>query len=287
MTSLIHHQITRMLSACLLISTANAAEDFSPGLFAFQNGCRFESLEQEIETLKRLGYVGIGSAYLNRLEERIEAYHKAGMKFCSIYVGAYIDGDGGRIDEGIPAAIQLLKGTDAIVELTIRGKADNAEEQAVKLIRQVADLAADAGLRVALYPHQSFYVERIPEAIHLIEKVERENVGITFNLCHFLMCENNADLEAAIETAKHHLFQVTTCGADNDGKNWKQLIQTLDQGSFDHMRLIRAMDKAGFKGRVGLQCYQVEGESADILARSIKAWGVLLENHATQKGKPR
>jgi len=264
----------------LLMTLANVSGQFAPPMFAFQNGCRFETLQEEVETLKRLGYVGIGSAKLDRLEERIAAYHKADMKVCSIYVGVHLDQNGGRMDAGIPEAIRMLKGSDALVELTIRGKADNAEEQAVRLVRQVADLAAEAGLKVALYPHQGFYVARIPEALAVIEKVDRKNVGLTFNLCHFLMGEKNADLEETIAKAKPHLFQVTTCGADNDGKNWKQLIQTLDKGSFDQMRLIKAMAGAGFDGRVGLQCYQVEGASADILARSMKAWNALLARQA-------
>lgn len=274
------HQLSLVFLAGIALAGSACAQEFAPGLFAFQNGCRFESLEQEVATLTELGYVGIGSVNLDRLEERIAAYHKANLKVCSIYVGVHLDGNGGRMDEGIPEAIRKLKGTDALVELTIRGKADDAGEQAARLVRQVADLAADAGLKVALYPHHGFYVARIPEALAVIEQVDRKNVGLTFNLCHYLMGENSADLEKTIAAVKPHLFQVTTCGADNDGKNWKQLIQTLDKGSFDQMRLIKAMAQAGFEGRVGLQCYQVEGASAEILARSMKAWSALLTRHA-------
>lgn len=274
------HQLCVALLAGIALAGSACAQQFAPGLFAFQNGCRFENLDQEVATLKELGYVGIGSAKLDRLEERIAAYHKADMKVCSIYVGVHLDQNGGRMDEGIPEAIKRLRGTGALIELTIQGKADNAGEQVVRLVRQVADLAAEAGLKVALYPHHGFYVARISEALAVIEKVDRKNVGLTFNLCHYLMGENIADLEKTIAGVKPHLYQVTTCGADNDGKNWKQLIQTLDKGSFDQRRLIKAMALAGFEGRVGLQCYQVEGSSAEILARSMEAWSGLLTRHA-------
>ena len=44
------------------------------------------------------------------------------------------------------------------------------------------------------------------------------------------------------------LFRVSTSGADVGGKNWGQLIQTLDRGTFDQKRLLKALDGMKYSG---------------------------------------
>lgn len=262
---------------CLLLSLLAqlaVAADFDPPLFVFQNGLRFANLQEETATLKELGYAGVGSAKLPGLEDRIKAYNAAGLRVLSIYVGANLSDTGASFDSGIPKAIELLKGSGAVVELTLRGKA-KTDEHAVAVVREVAALAAAADLKVVLYPHSGFYVARVPEALRVAKAVDRPNVGIMFNLCHFLKSENAADLERLITEAKPYLFQASTCGADTDGKNWGALIQTLDKGSFDQKRLFAALRSVGFSGVVGLQCYAIKGDSKTNLAQSSAAWKAL------------
>ncbi|MFT5127642.1 MAG: sugar phosphate isomerase/epimerase [Rhodothermales bacterium] len=257
-----------------LIGHLAVAADFDPPLFVFQNGLRFANLAEESATLKKLGYAGVGSAKLPGLEERIAAYKSAGLRVCSIYVGAKVSDTDASFDAGIPKAIELLKGSGAVVELTLRGKA-KTDEQAVAIVREVAELAAAADLKVVLYPHAGFYVARVPEALRVAKAVDRPNVGIMFNLCHFLKSEKAADLEKTITEAGPYLFQASTCGADTDGKNWGALIQTLEKGSFDQERLFAALKSVGFSGIVGLQCYAIKGDSKANLTRSGEAWQAL------------
>ncbi|WP_146435912.1 hypothetical protein [Blastopirellula retiformator] len=62
-----------------------------------------------------------------------------------------------------------------------------------------------------------------------------------------------------------------TCGADIGGKQWHELIQTLDQGDFPQTRLLRQLKQQGFTGPVTLQCYGVQGGRKQNLERSINA----------------
>ena len=121
-------------------------------LYVFQNGLRFKAMAEETAAVKELGYAGVGSAYLPGLDKRIAAYDKAGLKVFSIYVGVQINDKGAKYDAGIPAAIELLTGTGAVVELTVRSTRKDVDEQAVAMVREVAAMAENAGLRVALYP---------------------------------------------------------------------------------------------------------------------------------------
>lgn len=254
-----------LLLGCPANSQADAAADqtaaFRPKLFAFHNGVSFGGFEKEAAALKELGYDGVGSVPIASLEKRMAAYEAAGLKVFSIYVSLG--------DPKIPAAIELLKNSNATIELTVRTKMG---PETIKGVQQLADLAAAAKLRIALYPHAGFTIATIDPALDLIQKVDRSNVGVMFNLCHFLKSERPAELEATIERAGKHIFAASTCGADTEGKSWNQLIQPLDAGTFDQARLFQSLKKIGFKGVVGIQCYAVKGDKKTNLARSMKAW---------------
>ena len=78
---------------------------------------------------------------------------------------------------------------------------------------ETAEMAATLKIKVALYPHHGFAVATMPQALDLIAKVNHPNLGVMFNLCHYLKNENAADLETILEKSRPHLFSVSTCGA--------------------------------------------------------------------------
>ncbi len=262
------------LTILLILTTAQLApaakpkaSTFAPPLFAFKNGLAFGSFDKEAIVLKSLGYNGAGSAPINGLEKRIKAYNTAGLKVFSIYV------DISRMKD-IIAAIPLIKSQNGTIELTVRSK---ITDQTIKDIRHLADTAGKAKVRVALYPHAGFAIAKIPQALKLIKQVNHPNLGVMFNLCHFLKSENPADLEKTIQTAGSRIFAASTCGADTNGKNWNKLIQPLDSGTFDQTRLFKALKSINFKGAVGIQCYAVKGDKRNNLKRSITAWKKILK----------
>jgi len=116
----------------------------------------------------------------------------------------------------------------------------------------------------------------MPQAIGLAKKVQHPNLGIMFNLCHFLKNEKPENLESVLKEAGTHLFSVSTCGADLDGENWGTLIQTLNEGTFPQNRLFTALKQADFNGPVGLQCYAVKGDKQANLEKSVNAWEAIL-----------
>ena len=54
--------------------------------------------------------------------------------------------------------------------------------------------------------------------------------------------------------------------------DWDRLIQTLDRGSYDVGRVVKALRRAGYNGPIGLQCYGIPGDNRENLKRSMKAW---------------
>ena len=261
----------------ILISTNLLSKTKAWQVFAFQNGVHFKTTSERVKVLKELGYDGIGSAKLTQsdlpLLERLKHYEDAGLQLFSFYVGGRLGKNGYSYAKEISEAIAQLKGRDTILELYIQGsKKNHTDEHAVAFIQEIADQAKDSGLRVVLYPHAGFYVDTIGDAVRVARKCKRDNVGVMFNLCHYLKVEPKTDLKAALTEAKPLLWQVSTSGAEIGGNNWGQLIQTLDRGTFDQNNLFQILGELGFSGNVGFQCYAIRGDSRENLKRSIEAW---------------
>ncbi len=256
-------QIYLLLILCL---TARADERFAPEFYAFFNGMPAMSYDDEALLLKGLGYSGISQIYGggDQLGQRVTAYKKQGLKVLSIYLEATTV----PIDANLVS--ELANG--GMIELTV----NHITPKVIESIRQTAEMASKLHIRVVLYPHFGNAVATMPQALEVVKKVNHSNLGIMFNLCHFLKSEKAEDLESVLEKAAPHLFSVSTNGADLDGQNWDTLIQTLDKGTFPQKRLLSALKKMNYKGPVALQCYSVKGDKKSNLTQSMNAWKTIM-----------
>jgi len=130
-------------------------------------------------------------------------------------------------------------------------------------------------MKLAFYPHANFWVEKVADGIRLAEKINRDNVGTVFNLCHFLKKDDPSKLEERLEQAFPHLFLVSINGADNGDTNimgWERLIQPLGKGDYDVYHVLKLLKEKGYSNPVGLQCYNIPGKPEDFLKYSVKTW---------------
>jgi len=209
------------------------------------------------------------------------------LRLFAAYVGCYIDADARSYGPELKEAIEVMKGRNAILWLFVQSKklkpsSLEGDVRAVEVIREIADMAAESGVRVALYPHTGFWVERVEDAIRVVQKVGKKNVGVTFNLCHWLKVDDEKNMKSLIKSAMPYLFVVSINGADSGGKDWKQLIQTLDRGSFNISRFLKTLKDSGYTGPIGLQGYGIGGDAYENLKRSINAWRQLSEQIAVK-----
>ena len=278
-----------LIVPCLAPMTLPAAEPATQPVlnnpfFAFDNGTgRGElSADEQATMLKELGYAGIGYTGTGNIPEMLAALDRQGLKMYSTYVWARIGPDGPSYDPGLPEAIKQFKGRNTLIWLTIQGNARDGDAQAVKVVREIGDMAKESGLRVALYPHLGFHVSTVEDGIRIAKKVDRKNVGTSLNLCHWLKEGDEPGMERLIEAAMPHLFVVSINGADHQG-GWDRLIRPLDQGEFDVYRFLKALKKHGYGGPIGLQCYAVKGDKRENLTRSIGAWQKFQQRMAAEK----
>lgn len=273
-----------------LVATAAMAVEptMTNPFYAFQNGLGDVPLQDQPKLLKELGYDGIEfNSDLQQIPEMLDALDVHGLKMFCMYTEANVDPDKPPCKSGLKTAIEQLKGRGALITLYVLGgtpSSDGLDDRAVAVIREIAQMAEQSGLRVALYPHVGMYVASVEDGIRLAKKIDRKNVGVCFNLCHFLKLDHEQNLEQRLQEAMPYLFVVSIHGADGGDTqqlDWSRLIQPLDSGSFDVGRVLRTLDRLKFTGPIGLQCYGIPGDPRKNLERSMKAWKSLGRNAAT------
>ncbi|HWH70044.1 MAG TPA: TIM barrel protein, partial [Candidatus Sulfotelmatobacter sp.] len=177
----------------------------------------------------------------------------------------------------------LIKGRQVQFCLLLNGMKSSdpsIDPRAVEILREMSDQAKDSGAQLLLYPHQNSWVERIEDAVRVAAKVNCPNVGVMFNLCHWLRVDKSRDYRPLLKEALPRLWAISLNGADDfdEKPGWERYIQPLDKGSFDVSKLLKTLKDLGYKGPIGLQCYGIGGDAREHLAHSLAAWQKLSAN---------
>ena len=241
-------------------------------------GLQPRSLEEQSKMLKELGYDGVGHPLWlgDALDKNLAALDHVGLKLYMVHTSINLKTPDKPYDPRLPAAIAKLKGRPVVVSVLLVGlkPGDPAGmEPAVKILRDLADLAAKSGLRISIYNHVDNWTESLPFILDVVKRVDHPAVGANFNLCHWLKADGDKDYRPLVRQNADRIFAVTISGAQQGAKGWtKGLIQPLDKGDFDNRALLGVLHEAGYRGPIGLMCYGVPDDTREHLARSIKMW---------------
>jgi len=234
--------------------------------------------------LKDLGYDGLGGAAGDdRMAKAMEA---AGLRFFNGYLTLSFDSAQPALDERLRSALDRMQGHDTALWLALQKvqrdgmplgrSAPEADEIAVAKLREIADYASARGVRVALYPHTGLWIERVEDAVRVADKLDRPDVGVTFNLCHWLKVEGSErDPLPVLKAARPRLMFVTINGADSGdtrAMGWDRLIQPLGSGSYDVAAFMEKVWAARYTGPVGFQGFGIKRDPREVLAETMAAW---------------
>jgi sugar phosphate isomerase/epimerase len=240
---------------------------------------RHQTAAAQAQMLKELGYPGIGIGYagVDALAETLKELDQRGLQLFAVYTGINIDPSAPPYDPSLKEAMKVLAGRNVILWLfaqsqTHKPSAVAGDARAKEIIRELADAAAAQKVRISLYHHNAFWLETIEDALRIAQDVDRPNVGVTFNLCHWLRVSPSRNAKSVIEKAMPRLTVVNINGADTDGRDWNTLIQTLDRGTFDMRGFLEILRDAGYTGPIGFQGYGIGGDVHDNLKRTMAAW---------------
>jgi sugar phosphate isomerase/epimerase len=266
----------------LAFALAVAARAQSNSFFAFcmdTHDAKKRSLAEQASLLKELGYDGAGHLWLDHVPARLQTLDAAGLKLFQVYLRVDLaSGDKPPYDARLKDILPLLKDRGAMLAVLVAGgkPSDTSRDaRAVEVVREIADLARPHDVKVALYPHVNDWLERVEDALRVARQVERPNVGVMFNLCHWLKTDTESNLQPLLQAVCPHLLCVSINGSDRGAEvragkgRW---IEPLDTGDLDLLPLLRTLKDLGYTGPIGLQCYGIPGDARDHLTRSRAAW---------------
>jgi len=254
---------------------------WAPKLYAFCMGMPGKprrTVAEQGEMLGELGFDGAGYGLWlgEELDKNLAALDAAGIEVFMLYTSVNLKPDKPPFDPRVHEAIRKLKGRPVTICVLLRGFPPGdarGMEPAVAALRKLGDVAADAGLRVSIYHHVGDWTESLPFALKVVEKVDHPQVGVNFNLCHWLKIEGKKDYRPLIREHAKRIFVVTINGAQLGATTWTDgLIQPLDRGDFDNRELLSTLRDAGYRGPVGLMCYAIPGDAREHLGRSMNVW---------------
>lgn len=241
-------------------------------LYAMDTGLRgpdVKTLEDKVRLLHDLGYWGIDYTYNpQELPRLLELLDRFGVQLACIYLSPLLEE---KIDPRLHESIRQMKGRPTRIELAIRSRrlksSDPAgDAQALEMLRQISDWAADTGPLVSIYPHTGLWTERVQDGLRLSDACGRKNVGTNFNLVHWAWVKQDQPLEAVLRRALPHLLAVSINGLAG------RAIVPLDQGDYDLAGFLRLLVQIDYRGPVGVQGYGIPGSSRNALERSLMWW---------------
>ena len=280
---------------CLAHSACAAPNPFC----VFDNGLEGENLktiDAQLDLAKETGFDGLTwrTDSPERIQQVLAGAKQRGLMVFAIYCNLELKDEQLEYDPRLKEIIPLCRDTGTMLwpNLTskqLRSSDPAGDDIAVTGLRELADLCDAHSVRIAIYPHVNMWAHRVEDALRLVKKVDRKNVGLTFNLCHALMDGAEDRIPALLEEIAPHLFIVSINGADSHPakRGWPQLIQPLGQGSYDVGIVLRKLQAFGYKGPVALQCYNLKSDPKTLLAGSMEAWRKLNKDKLAQpRDKP-
>jgi sugar phosphate isomerase/epimerase len=269
-----------------LRAAAPAVQDKPYAFFPFcidWHDAKHRTFDEQAVMLKELGYDGVGHIWLDKIPERLKSLDAVGLRLYQVTMTIDLDKKKPPYDKRMAEIFSLVKGRGVQFLLIVNGgkpSDTSLDPEAVRIVRELSDMAKDSGSQLLLYPHTGNWVERIEDAVRVAEKVNRPNVGAMFNLCHWLRVDKSRDYRSILAKAMPRLWAVSICGADefDPQPGWAHYIQPLDKGSFDNARFLRTLKELGYKGSIGVQCYGIGGDAREHLTHSMEAWQKLKKN---------
>jgi len=239
---------------------------------------KHRSIPEQARMLRELGFDGAGyELWLGEdLDKNLRALDEADLKVFLFWVVVHLDQEARPYKPEVPEAIRKLKGRPVTICVLLQGLPPGdprGMDPAVKALRQLGGLAAQSGLRISIYHHTGDWAASILQALDVVKKTGHPQVGVNFNLCHWLMVDGQKDYRPVLRENAAKIFAVTLNGAKLGSKTWTNgLIQPLDLGDFDNPQLLSTLREIGYRGPIGLMCYGIPGDARDYLERSLKVW---------------
>lgn len=271
----------RPLAVLLLVAAVGAAEPVR--FFAMDTAAR-QAPPEAAAALAELGYDGFGGRPATARTFAAEMGRRQ-VAFVNAYHVTKFSADAAELPADLVQAIDALAGLDTTlwlglqeVRLPVGLKAGptTGDTVVVPALRKALVLAKAKRVKISLYPHAGFWAESVDTCLRVANAVDDPDLGVTFNLCHWLKVEGaERDPVPAIKAALPRLNFITINGADGGDTRklgWDKLIQPLGRGSYDVKTFVANARAAGYRGPFGFQGYGIKMDAKELLKETMSAW---------------
>ena len=276
----------RPLLALIFSAAALLAAD-RPAFFAMDTAARLEPTVCA-QVLAELGYAGLGGRPATA-KAHADALKAKGLVFFNGYHVASFPSGQAELPADLAQAVDGLAGTGGTLWLAInkvelplglRMPPEYGDTVVVPQLRQLVAYARTKGVKISLYPHAGFWAAQFETCMRVASKVDDPNLGVTFNLCHWLKVEGSErDPLSLIKEALPRLNFITINGTDaGDTQNlgWDKLIQPLGRGTYDVGSFVAKARAAGYGGPFGFQGYGIKMQPKELLKETMDGWGKMV-----------
>jgi sugar phosphate isomerase/epimerase len=234
--------------------------------------------------LAELGYAGLGGRPATAKAHAAALQAKGLVFFNGYHVTHFAYGET-QLPADLTQAVDDLAGTGGALWLAINKvqfpagllpRPEYGDTIVVPQLKRLVAYATPKGVKISLYPHAGFWAARFETCVRVASKVDDPNLGVTFNLCHWLKVEGSErDPLPLIKEALPRLNFITINGADTgDTQNlgWDKLIQPLGRGTYDVGAFVAKASAAGYRGPFGFQGYGIKMEPKELLKETMEGW---------------
>ncbi len=273
----------RFLAPLVLLFAAAAGAAEPVRFFAMDTAAR-QAPAEAAAVLAELGYDGFGGRPATAKAFAAEL-GKRQVAFVNAYHVTKFTHDAAELPADLVQAIQALEGLDATLWLGIqqvrlpvgiKAGPTAGDTVVVPALKQALVLAKAKRVKVSLYPHAGFWAESVDTCLRVANAVDDPDLGVTFNLCHWLKVEGGErDPVPVIKAALPRLNFITINGADGGDTRklgWDKLIQPLGRGTYDVRTFVANARAAGYRGPFGFQGYAIKMDPKALLKETMEAW---------------
>ena len=140
---------------------------------------------------------------------------------------------------------------------------DKRIEMAVDVFRQVADIAGEQGISIAIEPLPKKEVgSTLDEVLDMIERIDRPNVGVNFDVNHLFPPEA---IPGLIRQAGPRILSVHISDQDGIERHWLPF-----QGTMDWAEVLRALTDVGYTGPLTYETHIHDARNCEEAGRTIE-----------------
>lgn len=245
-------------------------------------------VDSQIESSRRIGYGGLGLAFLEKERVRRIARHpevaSGRFRIPSMIWWASVEQplDTSWLDPVLEDAGPMRM--DIWMVADGKDKSERSRSKAVEMYARAASRCKAKGVRLVIYPHIGCVVETAEEAAAIRDSLAgrgHPEVRISILLCHELKAGNRDRLPEIVRRLGPMIALASISGADHDdyrkaGDFWGSVIKPLDQGTYDVGIFLEALAQAGYGGPLLLHTYNLPAPDAPSydkhLERSWNKW---------------